>query len=467
MDRPRTLFEKIWDAHLVHRDADGQCVLYIDRHIVHESGCAQAFDGLREAHRRVRRPETMLAVIDHVVPTVGRDRPAPAACQEMIDAIRRNTAEFGVRLVDIDDPGQGICHVVGPETGFTLPGTTLVCSDSHTATHGALGCLAFGIGTSECEQVMATQCLRTPPMKTMRISVDGVLPRGCTGKDLILAVIGHIGTAGGTGHAIEYAGEAIRALSVEARMTVCNMTIEGGAKAGMIAPDDKTFAFIKGRSLAPQGAEWDRAVAYWRTLSSDPGARYDREVTLDAARIAPVVSWGTSPEDVMSVDGRVPDPADIADAETRSSKERALRYMGLTAGQRMTEVPVDWVFIGSCTNSRIEDLRMAAEIARGRKVAAGVRALVVPGSGAVKRQAEAEGLDRIFAEAGFEWREPGCSMCLAMNDDRLKPQERCASTSNRNFEGRQGFKGRTHLVSPQMAAAAAIAGHFVDIRDWH
>jgi len=463
--RPRTLVEKIWDSHVVEVEGDGTCLIYIDRHLIHEASTPQAFDGLRAARLPVRRPDATLGVIDHVVPTQSRAAgPADDAARVMLDTMVANCAAFGVDLFDVFDPRQGICHVVGPEQGFTLPGLTLVCGDSHTATHGAFGTLAFGIGTSEVEHVLATQTLVQRPMKTMRITVDGPLPAGCTAKDIVLAIIGRIGTAGGTGHAIEYAGEAIRGLDMAGRMTVCNMTIEAGARAGLIAPDETTFAYLKGRPRAPQGDDWDRAVAFWRTLATDEGAVFDTEVRLDAADIEPQVTWGNSPQDVVGVTGAVPDPMREPDPGRRQSMEKALRYMGLVPGTRMTDIPVDRVFIGSCTNSRIEDLRAAAAIARGRHVAEGVHAMVVPGSGQVKAAAEAEGLDRIFRDAGFEWREPGCSMCVGMNEDRIAPGERCASTSNRNFEGRQGRDGRTHLVSPAMAAGAAIAGRFVDIR---
>ena len=467
MAAPRTLLQKIWDAHLVHEDKDGVCLLYIDRHILHEGTSPPAFEGLQLAGRELRQSKLTIGMIDHVVPSKGRDKPiADPDCRLMIETMRENMATFGVQLLDIFDPRQGIIHVVGPEQGFTLPGATLACGDSHTATNGGLGCLAIGIGTSEVEHVMATQTLRTPRMKAMRITVDGSLPRGCTAKDMALAIIGKIGTAGGAGHILEYAGPAVRELSVEGRMTVCNMTIEAGAKAGMIAPDEKTFAYIKGRPMAPKGADWDKAVAYWRTLPSDEGARYDTEVRLSVSEIAPILTWGTSPEDVMAITGTVPDPAAIDNPDKRASKQRALDYMGLKAGQSMTDVPVAWVFIGSCTNSRIEDLRLAAEVVKGHKVADGVRAIVVPGSGLVKRQGEAEGLDRVFLEAGFEWRDPGCSMCVGMNNDLLSPGQRSASTSNRNFEGRQGRSTRTHLLSPAMAAAAAVRGRFADARDY-
>jgi 3-isopropylmalate/(R)-2-methylmalate dehydratase large subunit len=464
--KPRTLFDKIWDSHVVDRNADGTCVLYIDRHLVHEVTSPQAFEGLKVAGRKVRRPDLTLAVADHNVPTTNRaagiDDPESRL---QVETLSDNCAHFGVPLFAMDDIRQGIVHIIGPEQGFTQPGTTIVCGDSHTATHGAFGALAFGIGTSEVEHVLATQTLLQMPAKNMRVTVDGRLGPGVTAKDVILAIIGRIGTAGGTGHVIEYAGEAIRSLSMEGRMTVCNMSIEAGARAGLVAPDETTFAYLKGRPMSPKGGAWEQAVAYWKTLPSDPGARYDREVALNAADIAPQVTWGTSPEQVQPITGRVPDPEAEKDEMRRNSLKRALEYMGLKPGTRMTDIAIDTVFIGSCTNARIEDLREAAAIAKGRKVKAGIRAMVVPGSGLVKHQAEEEGLDRIFTAAGFEWREPGCSMCLAMNADKLKPGERCASTSNRNFEGRQGFGGRTHLVSPAMAAAAALAGRLTDVRE--
>ncbi len=467
MTAPRTLYDKIFDEHVVDRQDDGTCLLYIDRHLVHEVTSPQAFEGLRMASRPVRQPEKTLAVVDHNVPTT--DRTHGIANEEsriQVEALAKNAAEFGIEYYNEVDKRQGIVHIVGPEQGFTLPGMTIVCGDSHTSTHGAFGALAHGIGTSEVEHVLATQTLIQTKAKNMLVRVDGQLPEGVTAKDIILAIIGEIGTAGGTGHVIEFAGEAIQSLSMEGRMTVCNMTIEGGARAGLIAPDETTFAYIKDRPRAPKGKAWDMAVEYWRTLKTDEGAHFDKVVVLDAANLPPIVSWGSSPEDVVSVQGTVPDPADIADETKRASKQRALDYMGLKAGTKITDIELDRVFIGSCTNGRIEDLRAVAKVVEGRKVHERVSAMIVPGSGLVKAQAEAEGLDKIFLAAGFEWREPGCSMCLAMNDDRLKPGERCASTSNRNFEGRQGFKGRTHLVSPAMAAAAAIAGRFVDIRDW-
>jgi 3-isopropylmalate/(R)-2-methylmalate dehydratase large subunit len=465
MSAPKTLFDKIWDAHVVHRQDDGTCLIYIDRHLVHEVTSPQAFEGLRNNGRAVRAPNRTLAVADHNIPTT--DRSVGIEDEEsriQVEALEKNAADFGVPYFAMDDIRQGIVHVIGPEQGFTLPGMTIVCGDSHTATHGAFGALAFGIGTSEVEHVLATQTLIQKPAKNMRITVDGELTAGVTAKDVILAIIGKIGTAGGTGHVIEFAGSVIRGLSMEGRMTVCNMAIEAGARAGMIAPDQTTFDYLQGRPMAPTGDAMDTAIAYWRTLPSDEGARYDTEVVLAAEDIAPTVTWGTSPEDALAITGAVPDPSKEKDEKKRAKMERAIAYMGLTAGQKLTDIKVDTVFIGSCTNSRIEDLRAAASIAAGRKVADGMRAMIVPGSGLVKEQAEAEGLDRIFIEAGFEWREPGCSMCLAMNADKLAEGERCASTSNRNFEGRQGRGGRTHLVSPEMAVAAAVTGHLADVR---
>ena len=464
---PKTLYDKIWDDHLVANNDDGTSLIYIDRHLVHEVTSPQAFEGLRINHRKVRAPERTLAVVDHNVPTTDRshgiDDPESAL---QVRTMAENAAEFGVEYFNELDKRQGIVHIVGPEQGFTLPGMTIVCGDSHTSTHGAFGALAHGIGTSEVEHVLATQTLIQQKAKNMRVTVDGQLPPGVTAKDIILAIIGEIGTAGGNGHVLEYAGEAIRALSMEGRMTVCNMSIEGGARAGLIAPDEKTFAYVKDRPRAPSGKAYDMAVEYWKRLYTDEGAHFDKEVRLDATKLPPIVSWGSSPEDVVSVTGVVPNPDDIADANRRASKWRALEYMGLVPGTKITDIAVERVFLGSCTNGRIEDLRAAAKVLAGHKVKDGVNAMVVPGSGLVKAQAEAEGLDKIFKDAGFDWREPGCSMCLAMNADKLKPLERCASTSNRNFEGRQGFKGRTHLVSPAMAVAAAVTGHFVDIRQW-
>jgi 3-isopropylmalate/(R)-2-methylmalate dehydratase large subunit len=465
--KPRTLFDKIWDRHVVDRLPDGTCILYIDRHLVHEVTSPQAFEGLRLAGRPVRRPEATIAVVDHNVPT--SDRRAGIAEPEsrlQVETLEQNVAAFGVPYIPLLDARQGIVHIIGPELGLSLPGMTIVCGDSHTSTHGAMGALAFGIGTSEVEHVLATQTLLQKPARNMLIEVSGRLSPGVTAKDLILAIIGHIGTAGGTGHVIEFAGEAIRALDMAGRMSVCNMSIEAGARAGLIAPDETTFAYIEGRPHAPQGAAFAQAVADWRTLPSDPGAAYDRVVRLDGAAVAPMVTWGTSPEAVLPITGEVPDPASLADPEQRAQRARMLDYMGLTPGQKLTDVAIDVVFIGSCTNSRIEDIRAAAAVVRGRHVAPGVRALVVPGSGLVRQQAEAEGLDRVLLEAGFEWREPGCSMCLGMNPDKLTPGQRCASTSNRNFEGRQGPGGRTHLLSPAMAAAAAVSGHLADVREF-
>ncbi|MBO6638570.1 MAG: 3-isopropylmalate dehydratase large subunit [Roseitalea sp.] len=466
MAAPRTLYDKIWDDHLVHEAEDGTSLIYIDRHLVHEVTSPQAFEGLRMANRSVRQPDKTLAVVDHNVPT-SPDRHLGIKNEEsriQVEALAKNAADFGIEYYSERDRRQGIVHIVGPEQGFTLPGMTIVCGDSHTSTHGAFGALAHGIGTSEVEHVLATQTLIQKKAKNMLVRVDGIAPQGVTAKDVILAIIGQIGTAGGTGHVIEYAGDAIRALSMEGRMTVCNMSIEGGARAGMIAPDETTFAYIKDKPRAPTGKAWDMALAYWKTLHTDEGAHFDKIVTLDAADLPPIVSWGSSPEDVVSVEGTVPNPDDIEDANKRASKWRALDYMGLKPGTKITDIEIDRAFIGSCTNGRIEDLRDVARVVEGKRVAERVDAMIVPGSGFVKAQAEAEGLDAIFKAAGFDWREPGCSMCLAMNDDRLKPEQRCASTSNRNFEGRQGYKGRTHLVSPAMAAAAAIAGRFVDIR---
>jgi 3-isopropylmalate/(R)-2-methylmalate dehydratase large subunit len=465
--KPTTLYDKIWNDHLVHEADDGTCLLYIDRHLVHEVTSPQAFEGLRTAGRKVHAPQKTLAVVDHNVPTTDRSKPNPdPESTEQIRVMAENAREFGIEYYNEFDKRQGIVHVIGPEQGFTLPGTTIVCGDSHTSTHGAFGALAHGIGTSEVEHVLATQTLIQKKAKNMRATVDGQLPDGVTGKDIILAIIGEIGTAGGTGYVLEYAGEAIRALSMEGRMTVCNMSIEGGARAGLIAPDEKAFDFLKGRPMSPKGENWDAAMRYWHTLRSDDGAHFDHEIRLDAAKLPPIVTWGTSPEDVVSISGVVPDPDQIADEAKRLSKHRALNYMGLKAGTKITDIKLDRIFIGSCTNGRIEDLRAVAKVVAGKTVNGNLNAMIVPGSGLVKEQAEAEGLDKIFIKAGFEWREPGCSMCLAMNPDKLSPEERCASTSNRNFEGRQGFKGRTHLVSPAMAAAAAIAGHFVDIREW-
>jgi 3-isopropylmalate/(R)-2-methylmalate dehydratase large subunit len=463
---PRTLYDKIFDNHLVESAEDGTTIMYIDRHLVHEVTSPQAFDGLRVAGRKIRRTSATLAVADHNVPTLGRaDGISNEQSRIQVAALEKNAAEFGVLYLGMDDVRQGIVHVVGPEQGFTLPGMTIVCGDSHTATHGAFGALAFGIGTSEVEHVLATQTLLQKRSKNMRITVDGDLLRGVTAKDMILAIIGKIGTAGGTSHVIEFAGDAIQNLSMEGRMTVCNMAIEGGARAGLIAPDEVTFNYIRGRPMAPKGADFEAAVEFWRTLPSDKGAHYDTEVVLNAEDIEPQVTWGTSPEDVLPVTATIPAPSDYMDGGKAEAVQRSLAYMNLESGTKLTDIKIDRVFIGSCTNSRIEDLRAVADVVKGRHVSESVtNAMIVPGSGLVKEQAEAEGLDKIFVEAGFDWREPGCSMCLAMNDDRLSPGERCASTSNRNFEGRQGRGGRTHLVGPEMAAAAAIAGHFVDIR---
>ncbi|MFM1892137.1 MAG: 3-isopropylmalate/(R)-2-methylmalate dehydratase large subunit [Pseudomonadota bacterium] len=464
----KTLYDRLWDDHVVRVDQDGTALLYIDRQLVHEVTSPQAFEGLRLAGRRPWRTAANLATADHNVPTTARAQGiADPVSRLQVETLDQNCAEFGIVEFGMSDPRQGIVHVVGPEQGATLPGMTVVCGDSHTSTHGALGALAFGIGTSEVEHVLATQCLIQKKSKAMQVVVDGRVGPGVTAKDIVLAIIGEIGTAGGTGYAIEFAGQAIRDLSVEGRMTVCNMAIEAGARAGFVAVDDKTIEYVMGRPYAPRGDHWERAVVYWQTLHSDAGAVFDKVVVIDAAGIAPQVTWGTSPEMVAPVTARVPDPAAEPDAVKAEGMRRALQYMGLDAGTPITDIAVDKVFIGSCTNSRIEDLRAAAAVAKGRRVAANVKqALVVPGSGLVKAQAEREGLDQVFLAAGFEWREPGCSMCLAMNADRLEPGERCASTSNRNFEGRQGQGGRTHLVSPAMAAAAAIAGHFVDVRDF-
>ncbi len=460
-----TLYDKLWNSHVVREEADGTALIYIDRHLVHEVTSPQAFEGLRLAGRRPWRIDSMLAVADHNVPTTGRAQGiADPISRLQVETLDQNCKELGITQFKMTDMRQGIVHIIGPEQGATLPGMTVVCGDSHTSTHGAFAALAFGIGTSEVEHVMATQCLLMKKVKSMQVLVEGALGRGVTAKDLVLAVIGKIGTAGGTGYVIEFAGSAIRALSMEGRMTVCNMSIEAGARAGMMAADDTTINYLKGRPFAPQGAMWDKAVTYWRTLHSDEDARFDQVVQLNAADIKPQVTWGTSPEMVVAVDGRVPDPASMTDPVKRKSAELALVYMGLQANVAIQDIYIDKVFIGSCTNSRIEDLRVAANVVRGKHIASNVKlAMVVPGSGLVKHQAEQEGLDKVFLAAGFEWREPGCSMCLAMNDDKLSSGERCASTSNRNFEGRQGQGGRTHLVSPEMAAAAAIAGHFVDV----
>jgi len=467
MAKPRTLYDKIWDDHLVDEEPDGTCLIYVDRHLVHEVTSPQAFEGLRLSGRKVHAPEKTLAVVDHNVPTTDRAKPNPdPESAEQIKTLAQNAKDFGLEYFNEFDKRQGIVHIIGPEQGFTLPGTTIVCGDSHTATHGAFGALAYGIGTSEVEHVLATQTLIQTRSKNMRAVVEGALPPGVTAKDLILAIIGEIGAAGGTGYALEYAGEAIRALSMEGRMTVCNMSIEGGAKAGFIAPDEKTYAYLKDRPKAPKGKAWDAALRYWETLRSEEGAHFDREIRLDAARLPPLVTWGTSPEQVVSVTGRVPRLEEITDENKRRAAAASLEYMGLKGGEKIGDIKLDRVFIGSCTNARIEDLREVARVVAGKRVNSTVNAMIVPGSGLVKEQAEAEGLHTVFLKAGFEWREPGCSMCLAMNPDKLAPGERCASTSNRNFEGRQGYKGRTHLVSPAMAAAAAIVGHFVDVREW-
>ena len=466
MATPKTLFDKIWDTHLVNVQDDGTCLIYIDRHLIHEVTSPQAFEGLRDAGREPRRPDLTLAVVDHDVPTTDRTKPIEDDDARLqIEALRKNCAEYGIQMFDIDDIRQGIVHIIGPEQGFTLPGTTIVCGDSHTATHGAFGALAFGIGTSEVEHVLATQTLLQSPLQNMRITVDGDLLPGVTAKDLILAVIGEIGTAGGTGYVIEYAGQAIRDLTMEGRMTVCNMTIEAGARAGLVAPDEKTFEYLKGRPMSPKAGAWEQAEAYWRTLPSDEGTTYDKEVTLNAADIVPQVTWGTSPEDVVPITATVPSPDDFDDPAKREAVKMALEYMDLSPGTPMTEIPIDFAFVGACTNGRLEDIRAAAAIAKGRKVADGVTALIVPGSGLIKEQAEQEGLADILIDAGFEWREPGCSMCLAMNPDKVPPGKRCAATSNRNFKGRQGRDSRTHLVSPAMAVAAAVTGKLTDVRE--
>ncbi|APT56985.1 3-isopropylmalate dehydratase large subunit [Roseomonas gilardii] len=465
--KPRTLFDKIWDAHVVETLPDGTALLYIDRHLTHEVTSPQAYEGLRQAGRKVRRPDATIAVVDHNVPTDATRftgvNEAESALQ--IATLEKNVKEFGVPYIPLSDKRQGIVHIIGPELGLSLPGMTIVCGDSHTSTHGAMGALAFGIGTSEVEHVLATQTLLQKPAKNMRITVDGKLGFGVTAKDVMLAIIGKIGTAGGTGHVMEFAGEVIRNLDMAGRMTICNMSIEAGARAGMVAPDETTFAYVAERPMGPKGEALARAIEYWRTLPSDPGAHFDTEIMLDGDAIVPQVTWGTSPETVVPVTGRVPDPAEQADEAKRAQMQRMLDYMGLAANMPMQEVKIDAVFLGSCTNGRIEDIRAAAEVLKGRKIAPGVRAMAVPGSGLVKEQAEQEGLDRILIDAGFEWREAGCSMCLGMNPDKLKPGERCASTSNRNFEGRQGPGGRTHLLSPAMAAAAAVTGRLTDVRE--
>jgi|TARA_B110000967_G_scaffold186312_1_gene207318 3-isopropylmalate/(R)-2-methylmalate dehydratase large subunit len=462
----RTLFDKIWDCHLINTQEDGASLIYIDRHLVHEVTSPQAFEGLRLSNRKVSSPKRTLAVADHNVPTTNRANGIDdEESRIQVETLDQNVLEFGIPYFNMMDVRQGIVHVIGPEQGFTQPGMTIVCGDSHTATHGAFGALAFGIGTSEVEHVLATQTLIQKPAKNMLINVEGELQPGVSAKDLVLAIIGKIGTAGGTGHVIEYSGEAIRKLSMEGRMTVCNMSIEAGARAGMIAPDEITFQYLYEKPMSPKGKDWDLALEWWKSLPSDPNAFYDKTVSIDANKIKPTITWGTSPEDVVSIDGFIPDPSKINDEETRDKVQRSLDYMGLTGGQKISEVEINTVFIGSCTNSRIEDLRAAAGVINGQKVKQGVRAMVVPGSGLVKNQAEEEGLDKTFIEAGFEWREPGCSMCLAMNEDKLQPGERCASTSNRNFEGRQGKGGRTHLVSPEIAAASAIKGKLSDSND--
>ena len=461
--KPKTLFDKIWDHHLIDNQEDGASLIYIDRHLVHEVTSPQAFEGLRLSGRTVNSPKRTLAVADHNVPTT--DRAGGIDEEEsriQVEALDKNVEDFGIPYFNMMDKRQGIVHVIGPEQGFTQPGMTIVCGDSHTATHGAFGALAFGIGTSEVEHVLATQTLIQKPAKNMLINLEGELQTGVSPKDLVLAIIGKIGTAGGTGHVIEYSGEAIKKLSMEGRMTVCNMSIEAGARAGMIAPDQVTFDYLKDKPMSPKGNDWDLAIEWWKSLPSDEGAFYDKRITIDATKIKPTVTWGTSPEDVVSIDGFIPDPSKIQDDDARLKVERSLEYMGLKGGQKISDVEINTVFIGSCTNSRIEDLRSAARIIEGKKVKQGLRAMVVPGSGLVKAQAEEEGLNLMFTEAGFEWREPGCSMCLAMNEDKLQPGERCASTSNRNFEGRQGKGGRTHLVSPQIAAASAITGKLTD-----
>ena len=465
--KPRTLFDKIWDYHLINTQDDGASLIYIDRHLVHEVTSPQAFEGLRISGRAVNSPKRTLAVADHNVPTTDRaDGIEEEESRIQVEALDKNVEDFGIPYFNMMDERQGIVHVIGPEQGFTQPGMTIVCGDSHTATHGAFGALAFGIGTSEVEHVLATQTLIQKPAKNMLINIEGDPQSGVSPKDLVLAIIGEIGTAGGTGHVIEYSGEAIKKLSMEGRMTVCNMSIEAGARAGMIAPDQVTFDYLKDKPMSPKGKDWDLAIKWWKSLPSDENALYDKKITIDATKIKPTVTWGTSPEDVVSIDGFVPDPNKIKDEDAKAKVQRSLEYMGLKGGQKISDVEINTVFIGSCTNSRIEDLRAAAKVIEGKKVKEGIRAMVVPGSGLVKSQAEEEGLNVMFKEAGFEWREPGCSMCLAMNADKLKPQERCASTSNRNFEGRQGRGGRTHLVSPGMAAAAAIAGNLDDVRKY-
>ena len=461
----KTLYDKIWENHLVHRQEDGTSLIYVDRHLVHEVTSPQAFEGLRLQKREVRRPELTLAVPDHNVPTTDRSKGIDdEESRIQVETLRNNCKEFGVQLFDVNDKRQGIVHIIGPEQGFTQPGTVIVCGDSHTATHGAFGALAFGIGTSEVEHVLATQTLIQKKSKNFRINVNGDLPKGVTAKDVILKIIGTIGTAGGTGHVIEFAGSVIKNLSMEERMTVCNMTIEAGARAGLIAPDEKTFEYLKGKTMSPKGENWNKAQAFWNNLNSDKDCKFDKEINIEGKDIEPLVTWGTSPQDVSPITGVVPDPEKENNEDRKMAMKRSLEYMGLQANTKISDIKIDKIFIGSCTNGRIEDLRLAAELLKGKKIAANVSAMVVPGSGLVKEQAEKEGLDQIFKEAGFEWREPGCSMCLGMNPDQLKPKERCASTSNRNFEGRQGRGGRTHLVSPGMAIAAAIKGHLTDVR---
>jgi len=463
---PKTLYDKIWEDHLVHVQSDGTSLVYVDRHLVHEVTSPQAFEGLRLKKRKVRQPQLTLAVPDHNVPTTDRSKGIDDKESKIqVDTLRTNCEEFGIELFDVNDKRQGIVHIIGPEQGFTQPGTVIVCGDSHTATHGAFGALAFGIGTSEVEHVLATQTLIQKKSKNFRINVNGTLPKGVTAKDVILKIIGTIGTAGGTGYVIEFAGDVIKDLSIEQRMTVCNMTIEAGARAGLIAPDEKTFNYFKNKPMSPKGENWNKAVTYWKKLYSDDGCKFDKEININAEEIEPLVTWGTSPQDVSPVTGVVPDPSKEANVDRKMAMQRSLEYMGLKANTKISDIKIDKIFIGSCTNGRIEDLRLAADLIKGKKIAKNVSAMVVPGSGLVKAQAEEEGLDKIFTEAGFEWREPGCSMCLGMNPDQLKPKERCASTSNRNFEGRQGRGGRTHLVSPGMAIAAAIKGYLTDVRE--
>ena len=463
---PKTLYDKIWEDHLVHKQPDGTSLIYVDRHLVHEVTSPQAFEGLRLQKRKVRKPELTLAVPDHNVPTTDRSKGIDDEESKIqVDTLRKNCKEFGVELFDVDDKRQGIVHIIGPEQGFTQPGTVIVCGDSHTATHGAFGALAFGIGTSEVEHVLATQTLIQKKSKNLRINVNGLLPKGVTAKDVILKIIGTIGTAGGTGYVIEFAGDIIKNLSMEERMTVCNMTIEAGARAGLISPDEKTFEYLKGKTMSPKGENWNKALKFWKSLYSDLDCKFDMEVNIEGNEIEPLVTWGTSPQDVSPVTGIVPDPNEETNEDRKIAMKRSLEYMGLKANTKISDIKIDKIFIGSCTNGRIEDLRLAADLLKGKKIADNVSAMVVPGSGLVKSQAEKEGIDKIFIEAGFEWREPGCSMCLGMNPDQLKPKERCASTSNRNFEGRQGRGGRTHLVSPGMAVAAAIKGYLSDVRE--